>query len=99
MNGNIPRNGDGRALTQAEKLLLLIEQRCASFEGASYYPNRTTEHISVGRERFEVLVGGGGDASILRSFERKGWIEWVPQLGKYACRITDLGKAKAQEIV
>lgn len=58
---------------------------------------RRGEHYLY-RVQTKVLVGGGGDAAILRSFARKGWIEFVPKLGKYACQITEDGKLRAQEI-
>jgi hypothetical protein len=100
MNGNVPRDADGRALTRADQFLLLIEQRCAAFEGAAWLPSLDGrgQYFSIGHESFVFWASGSGDASTLRSFERKGWIEWEPKLGKYACRITEDGRLHAQEI-
>ena len=85
------------ALTQSDKLLLLIEEACDRFPGAVWLP--PYDHTQrIQRIDVEVIVSGAGDASALRAMERKGWIVWEPTLGKYACRITEDGRLRASTL-
>lgn len=104
MNGNIPRDSEGRALTRQEQLLLLIEQNCQFSEDGStllrfYVPQTTPEVIVVNGERYDIgIVYGGGDAQALKALERRGWIKSQPKVSRYSFSITENGMLKAQEL-
>lgn len=76
---------------QAVRLLVLIgDNSVIEDDGICWVPGPTTEHSeTLGGP---VLVGGAGDARIITSLVKKGLIRLVPELGRYAARITEEGR-------
>lgn len=90
-------------LTRAEILLILVHDWTKHEDGDRakpivrfFIPNERVIWSETLKERID--VGGGGDAAVFRSLERKGLIKAMP-LAKYAYALTEEGFLEVRKLL